>query len=222
EKRQEYRCKGGLTSIFTCYGRLIRFYGYFFIGTALGFAFCAAILPEDISSAMFLAQKNEYTNILQLSSKVTAQAEGLSFGGIFLHNLEVLALMLVFSFIYSIGSIFLLVWNASLVGIFLESYIRESFLTYAKFGIFGFPAAFLMGSFSGLLRLLPHGIFEISAFFMASISGGILSVAIERRMYRKSNIKEIAIDVAAFFLFSVLLLAIGALVESSIIFGAIS
>ena len=224
EKRQEFRCQrgslftlGGILGFFTCYQRLIRFYGYFFIGTALGFAFCAAILPLDVSNAMFSVQNQEFRFFTLSSSQVTAQGNGLSFEDIFYHNLQVLFLLIVFSFIYSIGSIFLLVWNASLVGIFLHSYIRETIPHYIQYGALGFPASFLFGSFNGLMRLLPHGIFEISAFFIASISGGILSVAVERRMYKKSNLKEIALDVVFFLLVSVGLLGIGAWIESSYI-----
>jgi uncharacterized membrane protein SpoIIM required for sporulation len=216
EKRQEFRCKGsGFFTVFSCYSRLITFYSYFFIGTVLGFAFCAAILPGEISDAMFLAQQDEMKFFSAPSAQATAQFSDLQFAEILFHNIQVLILMLVFSFIYSIGSIFLLVWNASLVGIFLESFIRNSFSLYSKFGLLGFPTAFAVGSFTGLIRLLPHGIFEISAFFVASIAGGIMSVAIERRMYRKSNIMEIAGDVVKLLFIAFSLLAIGAFIESS-------
>jgi uncharacterized membrane protein SpoIIM required for sporulation len=214
EKRQEMRCEHGFFRIFSCYGRLIKFYGYFFIGTVLGFAFCSSLLPTEVSETMFSVQKREVELFSSMTSGQATSFQG-TFGDIFFHNLQVLFLMLLFSFIYSIGSIFLLVWNASLVGIFLEQYIHSSIPIYAKFGVLGFPSAFLVGSFSGLLRLLPHGIFEISAFFVASIAGGILSIAIERRMLRKGSLGRIVSDVAKLVVLSVLLLALGAYVESS-------
>lgn len=211
EKRQEDTCKK--RSIFVCYNRLIRLYGYFFVGTVLGFAFCASLLPPDVSATMFAAQKTEIEKFSTYSAKATA-FQG-DFFGIFSHNLQVLILMLVFSFIYSIGSIFLLVWNASLAGIFLENYIRASVPTYMRYGPLGYPTSFVVGSLNGILRLLPHGIFEISAFFIASIAGGLLSIALERRMLGKSNFGGIVMDVAKLTVMSVILLALGAYIESS-------
>ncbi len=212
EKKHEHRCKG--ESIFTCYNRLIKFYGYFFFGTALGFAFCSSLLPEQTSSAMFAVQKQEISLFSSLAIPQAFSFQG-AFLDIFLHNLQVLFLMLVFSFIYSIGNIFLLVWNASLVGIFLQSYIRAAIPFYAKFGILGFPTAFITGSLNGVLRLVPHGIPEILAFFIASIAGGILSIAVERKMLRGASLRGILGDVAKLLVISIILLAIGAWVESS-------
>ncbi|MFH1448042.1 MAG: stage II sporulation protein M [Candidatus Micrarchaeota archaeon] len=212
ERKQECRTRG---NILECYNRLIKFYGYFFIGTVLGFAFCAALLPEDVSDRMFSVQKDEINLFTSINPQITLLGGG--FDSIFFHNLEVLFLMLMFSFIYSIGSIFLLVWNASLVGLFLEQYIRSSIVSYSQYGILGFPTAFIVGSLNGLLRLLPHGIFEISAFFIASIAGGILSISIERRMYRPSNFRNIFLDATKLLVLSITLLAIGAFIESSYI-----
>jgi uncharacterized membrane protein SpoIIM required for sporulation len=213
EKKQEHKCKG--QSVFSCYNRLIKFYAYFFIGTVLGFAFCSSLLPDQTSAHIFTVQKNEldqFASSLPAPKLVTLQG---SFFNIFFHNLQVLFLMLIFSFIYSIGSIFLLVWNASLVGIFLEQYIRAAIPLYAKFGVLGFPTSFFIGSLNGILRLLPHGIPEITAFFVASISGGIFSIAVERRMFRDSNLKDIFMDAAKLIVISVILLAAGAYIESS-------
>ncbi len=212
EKKQECRTKG---NILTCYNRLIKFYGYFFIGTVLGFAFCSALLPEDVSDKMFAVQKDE----ISLFSSAITSGQAISFQGdfigLFIHNLQVLALMLIFSFVYSIGSIFLLVWNASLVGVFLEQFIRTSLPYYSQYGFLAFPTAFIVGSLSGLLRLLPHGIFEISAFFIASIAGGIVSISVERRMFKKSNLKNILFDAVKLLVISIILLAIGAVIEAS-------
>ncbi len=217
EKEQEKNCAAGPMSMFTCYNRLIRFYGYFFLGTALGFAFCSTIMPENVSNVMFSVQKNEILMVNPLVPLATLQATTFQgdFLGLFFHNLEVLFLMVVFSFVYSIGSIFLLVWNASIVGVFLEQYIRNSIPAYSSYGVLGFPTAFLVGSFKGLMRLLPHGIFEISAFFVASIAGGVLSIAIERKMFRKSNLHRVFLDVCVLLAFSVVLLLVAAWIESS-------
>ncbi|MCX6778566.1 MAG: stage II sporulation protein M [Candidatus Micrarchaeota archaeon] len=218
ERKQEDLC-GHARSITKCYGKLIKFYAYFFVGTALGFAFCSSLLPPSVSDSMFSIQKNEITPFLpMLTFMVTDPSGGVpagSFLGIFSHNFEVLFLMLAFSFVYSIGSIFLLVWNASLVGVFVENCIRNCVPQFAGYGALAFPMAFVFGMAKGFLMLLPHGIFEVSAFFTASVAGGVLSIAVERRMIGKIDMRDVFIDAGKLIAFSVLLLAIGAFIESS-------
>ncbi|MEW6329592.1 MAG: stage II sporulation protein M, partial [Candidatus Micrarchaeota archaeon] len=129
-------------------------------------------------------------------------------------NLGVLSLMLIFSFLYSIGAVFLLVWNASLLGIFLEAEVRALIPFFSNLGAVAFPAAFSLGCVKGLLKILPHGSFEIPAFFVASLAGGIMSVALEHRMYRKREFIEMMEDVGKLVILAVVLLAVGAFIES--------
>lgn len=201
-------------NLWRIYKPVIELYGIFFIGIALSFAFWAAALPQDVSAKMFADQRAELGLLTGAGSSQFTYNKFAEFGMIFSHNLGVLSLMLIFSFLYSIGAIFLLVWNASLLGIFLESFIRELLPFFANLGAGAFPAAFSLGCVKGLLMILPHGIFEIPAFFIASLAGGILSVALEHRMYRKRELVDMMADVGKLVILSVVLLAVAAFVES--------
>ena len=44
---------------------------------------------------------------------------------IFLNNIRVLFLCIIFAFIYGAGAIFILTWNASIVGVAIGNLIRE-------------------------------------------------------------------------------------------------
>ncbi len=215
ERRQEREEDDPHHSILHIYRPLISLYFFFFIGTALSFGFWFSILPEGRSNLMFSDVMQEYD---LLRSAITANFLDFSspvFSRILFQNLLVLSLMILFSFIYSIGSIFLLTWNAALLGVLIEQTVR-SFLPAVsqQFGLFAFPVAFVLGSAEALLGILPHGIFEISAFFVGSLSGGMLSVALERGTYRRRAFWHIIQDAAKLFLLSIVLLTIGAAIES--------
>jgi len=214
EQRHEIE-SGKRHSILHIYKPLISLYTFFFIGTALSFAFWASILPIGLSDSMFSDIKAEFAIVQGALITPAMTYTGSPFEFILSRNLLVLALMILFSFIYSIGSIFLLTWNAALLGIFIEQSVRGQLLMLLQqFGIFAYPIAFVIGSVEGLISVLPHGVFELSAFFIASLAGGIMSVALERGTYRRHCFWCIIQDAMRLFLLALILLVIGAAVES--------
>ena len=204
--------KGKRVGFFDVYGNIIELYAYFFIGVTLGFAFFSSILSEEVSRKIF---SDLWTFVPKLIFEAFSYSNFQTFQSYFMHNLEVLFLMLLFSLIYSIGSIFILVLNAAVTGIFLEQFIRMEMTNSLAYGIFAYPIAFIVGFVKGILLILPHGIFEFSAFFIGSIAGGILSIAIERRAYKRREFKDILMDVVKLVAIAVILLAIGAAIEAS-------
>jgi uncharacterized membrane protein SpoIIM required for sporulation len=195
----------GVKSLTNIYNSIIKLYIYFFVGCIIGFAFTSSVMPAQASKSMF--------SDLQFTSTT---APDISFSGIFMHNFQLMLTMVLFSLVYSVGAIFLLVLNAAVIGIFLETAIRQNVSNFYSLGVLSYPAAFIVGSFSGILKLLPHGICEFSGFFFASVAGGILSVAIERKAYKRwAVLKIILIDVAKLLVLATLLIAAGAWIESS-------
>jgi len=130
---------------------------------------------------------------------------GCDFMCLFQNNLIVLALVLVFSFVFGAGAIYIITWNATIVGVLIG--------TIARSGGGNVIVNYLIALPMSLLSLLPHGIFEIGAYFFGGLAGGMLSAALVRgKLPKKSVIK----DVFTIFLIAVVLVAIGALVESMI------
>jgi len=116
-----------------------------------------------------------------------------------LHNFQVLGLMFLFSLLYGIGALYLLLWNASIIGVILGQKLAEQ-------GI--------LGVIAGFLGLIPHGIFEITAYLVAALAGGIISIAIMRSSNKKPFFKYMIEDVALLTLLSIVLLVIGAAIEA--------
>ncbi|MFH1286000.1 MAG: hypothetical protein ABIH99_05460 [Candidatus Micrarchaeota archaeon] len=201
------------------YEHVLKVYFVFFLSVILSFAFWASVLPQEVSTSLFSYQRTEFQRLSSITSNASAviMSKELVINTIFTNNVQVLLLMLFFSFIYSIGAIFLLVWNASIIGILLEAPIRYYALKFAYLGLLAFPAGFFIGLLSGAKRTIFHGSLEFLAFFLASIGGGVSSIAVERQFYKSPIFKTMLKDIALLILLSVVLLLLGAVVEASIL-----
>ena len=121
---------------------------------------------------------------------------------IFNNNFFVLILAIIFSFLYGAGAIFLIGWNASVIGTVIGSEIVFDHLG------------------SGLTRLVglvPHGIFEIGGYFIGAIAGGIISVALTTKKYSHHGFEVILKDTVILIVLAVVLLVAGAIIEATTI-----
>jgi len=90
------------------------------------------------------------------------------FLAIFPNNAFVLLLVILFSFVYGAGSLFMISWNASVLGAKIGQTALGLFDSYAGHGLLQAPLAYAHGLFDSL-GLLPHGIFELPGFFVGAI-----------------------------------------------------
>jgi uncharacterized membrane protein SpoIIM required for sporulation len=133
----------------------------FFLGLSLAFSFWSFVLHDTA----FQMQLDKISQI-RGSGDVTGNAAGdaAQFSRILVNNLNVMLFSFIFSLIFGAGAIFIIVWNASILGVFvgarLSSYVWE--IPYNT-GLF-----------------LPHGIPEIAGYLFAGLSGGIISTAVLR------------------------------------------
>ena len=118
-----------------------------------------------------------------------------------------------FSFIYATGAIFILTWNATVIGAAIGNFIRTNISNYtSSLGMAEAGNYFHVISF-GLLRYAIHGIPEIMAYFYGGIAGGILSMAIIRKHYRTNIFNHIMADFFEILLLSVAFLVVAAFLE---------
>jgi uncharacterized membrane protein SpoIIM required for sporulation len=183
------------STFFQRYGDIILAYIAFFCGMTLAMSVSFVLLPESISDRIF---NEQITQINIIRGKFDF---GTKFTTIFVNNVSVMMLSFLFSFLFGCGAIFILGWNASVlasaIGILAKNYG----------GVKGLPSAVLM--------FLPHGSFEISAYLIGAIAGGLVSAAITRKKsFKFWNIMQ---DSGKLLLISFLLLIIGAIIETSII-----
>jgi len=194
------------------HGKAITFLVFLFSGMCVAFAVWYVFLPTGIVQTTFNIQQQTITNI---NNQITAEAigKGALFSKIFMNNLKVLSFCILFSFIYGLGAIFILTWNASVIGAAIGNFIRSniSHITTTT----GFPkiAAYFQIFSLGLLRYSIHGIPEIIAYFTAGLAGGIISIAIVNHDFRTKNFQKIVLDSADLLLISIIVLFIAGLLE---------
>ncbi|MFA5247230.1 MAG: stage II sporulation protein M [Candidatus Micrarchaeia archaeon] len=211
EKEEEAQLRRHESGFFDYHKVLLESYAYIFVGAILASMIWYGVLMQVSPEIAHNAFENEVQEIVAISNTVNQSSASTAnvlrsdffdfFGFLFGHNIQVLALMLLFSLLYGVGSLYLLLWNASVIGIFIAQRVFE-------LGIING----LLGSFLGLL---PHGMFELSAYFVASIAGGIFSVAVMRRHLERPELRKVLLDSFFLLLLSVGLVFIGALIESS-------
>ncbi len=174
------------------------FFLFLFFGITAAFAFWAFLLPESVFQVQLLKVTELQSSVsgnfvLTASEAVQEMITGNAVAGaekaffvILFNNLRVLVFAFIFSLLYGAGAIFIIVWNASILGVYI-GYLADHILMI--------PVV--------TLSFLPHGLPEIMGYLFAGISGGILSAS----LIRKTNwdiTRKIIAD-------CLILLAIGAL-----------
>lgn len=180
---------------------LLKVFVFFFLGASVAYGIWFAALPTDTAKAVFSPQLEELRAIRQVSAGAMATGQVIQSDvaiALFSHNAVVLGFMFIFTLIYGIGAIYLLLWNASIIGVFIGARIAAA------------PHAGVISA----LSILPHGSLEIGAYFLATMAGGILSAGLMRRTYQSPAFKIVILDVVLLSFVSVAMLALAAVLES--------
>ncbi|MFH1404247.1 MAG: stage II sporulation protein M [Candidatus Altiarchaeota archaeon] len=195
--------------------RAVMLFVYLFLGLFLAYSFWFAVLPTEISTSLFNTQI-ETINAVRASFK--ASATGYAVGRmeyaevIFFKNLSVLGLCILFSFIYGAGAIYILTWNASVIGVAAGQIIDNTLHKFTGLSGVGMAVTYI-GALPVSMIYLVHGIPEVAAYFIGALGGGIISVAVANHQYKSKEFRRIVMDSIDLILLSVLVLAISALVE---------
>ena len=190
------------------HSKAILFLLFLFCGIVMAYIVAYLLLPQKNVAQLFNLQQTTITAINASMSNFG------TFTKIFLNNIKVLTFCIIFSFFYGAGAIFILTWNGSVVATAVGNFIREHVSKYA--GALGFIkiANYFQGFSLGILRYSIHGIPEIAAYFVASMAGGILSVAITRHDFKTKKFENILLDVSNLILISVAILLVAGLLET--------
>ena len=204
EERDDERMAMLKTRSFRYHLPLVEVFGFFFLGATIAYmawyAALATINPET-ADTLFSSQLKEIRAIGLSSNNAAGNIIQPSFAlHVLEHNLTVLAFMFIFTLVYGIGSIYLLLWNASIIGVFIGTKLTQ----------LGVP-----GLLQSVLAILPHGILEVTAYFLASIAGGILSFALMREHHKREEFKFILTDVALITVVAIAALLLAAILEST-------
>lgn len=179
--------------------KTLLFFMFLFIGFLAGFTFWALLLPEKTLFTAFSIQDS----VLQNISIITGNSVYYNtFFKIISNNIRVLLISLLLALFYGAGAVFILAWNASIMGFVIAS------LTRNVFGFSSFPRI--------VLKYFLHGIPEMFSYFAAALAGGIFFISLIKGDIKKGKIKRIITDFFIILLASVFLLFLAALIETYI------
>jgi len=172
-----------------------------FLGYLLAFVSWSIILPKETAITAFSMQSDIIESIKNSRDSITANViNPTDFSIIILNNLRVLLFSFVFALFYGAGSLFILVWNASILGFLIGSLAKHTL------GLTSLPLLFT--------KYLIHGIPEMLAYFIASLVGGIIFIKIVRNDFNNSNMKRTLFDLGILIVISLLILVLAALIET--------
>ena len=193
------------------HGKALLFLICMFAGACIAYAFWYVALSPSMVHSLFSIQTQ---TIADINQQVTGgfHAAGM-FTKIFLNNLKVLIFCVLFSFIYGLGAIFILIWNASVIGAAIGNFIRGHMASYTgAVGVAKLGGYAHIGSL-GILRYFIHGLPEILAYFVGGLAGSIISVAIIKHDFGTKKFEKIVLDASDLIILAILILLISALIE---------
>lgn len=190
------------------HSKALAFFMFLFIGMVVAFSLWYIILPHNVASDVFGMQMNA---ISAVNGKVTNIG---FFGAVLLNNMKVLFFCVLFAFFYGSGAVFILAWNASVVGTAIGNFVRNEIALLAQSaGLVNVSSYFSIYSI-GLMRYMTHGVLEILAYFTAALGAGIISIALARHEFGSKKFYHVLADSADLLMLSIALLIAAALVEA--------
>lgn len=195
------------------HGKALSVFMFLFIGFVVAFSFWNIILPPDLTHQIFGMQEKTIQCINSAGVEGCVSGAEATFIKIFFNNIKVLLFTLMFAFFYGAGAVFILAWNAAVVGTAIGIFVRSSISTIAGSIGVGSVASYFAAYSTGLLRYMTHGAFEILAYFMAALAGGIISIAVARHDFRSPEFRKVLFDSVDLIALSLGVLFLAAIIE---------
>ena len=197
ERRESMEQRVSLRALWRDDAEVVRIYIFLFLGILLVYSICTILLPSFQTNNLFREQ---------LEIRFGQGFAGNAFStGLFFDLLSNNFLVMIACFIMALltgdGAIFLITWNASVWG--------------TIFGITAKNAA----TFSGkspfiVLIVFPHMIIEALSYFLAAISGSVISKDVILEKFASERFFEVFTFNLYLLLFALLTLLLGAAVEA--------
>ncbi len=209
EKKDELEYKE--TYLLKEHAKALSLFMFLFAGIVFTCAAVYVFSPQEKIDALFSVQTQA---IMDVNSRVSGNVitpDALPL--IFLNNLKVLIFCILFAFVYGVGAIFILVWNATVIGVALGDFIRSQLGSFSA--VLGYTSVshYFEAISLGVLRYATHGVFEILAYFIAGLAGGIISISVVRHNFGTTKFDKVLLDSTGLLIISLVVLFIGAVIE---------
>jgi len=195
--------------------KVIIFLMFLFLGITLALFLAYLVLPISVVNNIFTLQQQAIANVIQTVNQdaqvLTGNITKLSlFTNIFINNIKVLFFSLVFSFLYGVGAMFILTWNASVVATAMGILAKNELSNAAIGSGIGSILAYINISAFSFFRYMTHGLIEIAAYFVVGLAGGIISVALIKHDFKYDRV---LIDTLDLILISIGFLFVAGIIE---------
>jgi len=226
EEYEEAVERKSAVTFFARHFNLILIYVFIFVGVILAFTIAFMVFPPEVNQTLFQEQINSFCWLqsdacienlpLSISGQVTASSLGycqtpglqdpfLCSFIIFENNAKVLLFIIILSLLYGAGAIYIIAWNASIIGLFFGEMLLT--LEYGK------AVSFAM------VMLIGHGPAELLAYVFGALAGAVLSAMISRGQFLSHEFSTIIKDVLFLGLLGLFSVAYGSLAEGLALVG---
>ncbi len=199
---RESSAKGNEEGVFRKYASILTMFTFLFLGFVTVFLLLFVVLPPPTVAHIFSSQINAIGEVrTSVTGSFTQHFSTLA--RILFNNIKVLLFTLLFSVVYGAGAIFILSWNASVMGAAIGEAIREKVLHVGA----------LQAISLSLAGYFVHGIPEIFAYFAGGLAGGVLSVALVHGGFNSLALQKAWKDCLNLTAFAALTLFFAGLIE---------
>jgi hypothetical protein len=227
EQSEEVIERKSAVTFFARHFNLLMLYVWIFVGIIVAFAIAYSFSPVSERGLWFEEQTKSFCAISGSTSctngvpnSISGRATAGAFSAcqnpstsnvtdctvfILQNNAGVLIFILLLSIFYGVGAIFIIAWNASILGVFFG----EMFLVGEHLRSFGFLQGMLIG----------HGPPELLAYVFGAIAGAILSASIAKGDFFRHGAMDVAKDIGFLVILAFFSVLYGALTEAVGIMG---
>lgn len=185
--------------------KAIVFFLFLFLGLCAAYVLWYVVLPAQFTDNLFAIQSK---TIYSINNRVSGSFEPSTrfFFEVLFNNFKVMIFCILFSFIYGSGSIFIIVWNATVISTAIGNLIKSGLISIGIHQSVSY----------GFLRYFIHGIPEITAYLIAGLAGGIISMAVVKNDIATQKFENIMFDAAQLTVLAIGMLLIAAYIETYI------
>ena len=190
----------------------LKVFMFLFVGFVLAMSLWYVFLPSEVVYDLFSSQIATIQAIN--GNAATGNATAWNFLSVIVaNNMKVLLFCVLFSFFFGAGAIFILTWNASVISAAIGTFVRTNISRYAEAVGFLKVAGYFHIFSLALVRYMTHGLFEILAYFVGGLAGGLISVAMLNKQFEGDQFKKIVKDAVDLVILAVLIVIVAGLIE---------
>jgi len=210
ERKQSLESKMSIRALWRDDADLIRIYLFLFLGILLVYSLAAIVLPSFQTNNLFREQLEIRFGQGFAGNAVAGEAFSTNlFFDLLSNNFLVMIAIFIMSLLTGDGAIFLIAWNASVWGTIFG-------ITAKNASLFTGSSALLTFSLI-MLIVFPHMIIEAVCYFLAAISGSVISKDVILEKFASQRFMEVFGLNLYLLLFALIFLLLGAGVETFVL-----